>query len=326
MDVGSDDAQCAWPVPIGVMEALTEDGHADLTDDPATDLIRAESRWRLRSAQLEDTTAQLYTVAVAEFADLHTLPPTPREVTDRLIEQALDPSQPPTLLRTALDQFVASCRYLSAAQDRVRAVRGFVIGLALPGVDAPAGLLAGVRSGWRRDPAMPRHVAAYASEDVFVAANPRRGFTRPARANRDWLMAPDDGPVAGEVFGVSWRRDGDDDDTYTDEPAVLGPWQLGYIPATGEIYATRHCHYRDPQVWLLARGYTNPEWTRRVLSNLKRRMGEPNSLLLAARVLRTAAAHEPPTAGQHRGHRHGHGVGGSATRDVHGGTAGSGWD
>ncbi|OLF07285.1 hypothetical protein BU204_35765 [Actinophytocola xanthii] len=88
---------------------------------------------------------------------------------------------------------------------------------------------------------------------------------------------------------MGWRRDGDDDDPYTDEPAVLGPWQLGYIPATGEIYATRRCHYREPQVWLLAAGYTDPNRARQLLATLKRHMGEPNSLLLAAQKAHIAA-------------------------------------
>lgn len=269
VDASADNFAFTRTVPVAVMEALTEDGRVDASDDPAADLIRAESRCRLVAAHIEDTTAQLYKVALREVSDVLGYPPTRTEFTDEFLEQAMDPARPPTLLRTALNQFVASCDDLSAAHDRVRAVRAFVLNLDLPGVDVPVGLLAGARSGWRRDPATPRHVSTYANEKVFVAANPRRGVARTTRALHEGMNASDGTLLAGETFGVSWRRDGDDDDPYTDEPAVLGPWQLGYIPATGEIYATRHCHYRDPQVWLLARGHTNPEWTRGVLGTLK---------------------------------------------------------
>lgn len=284
---GAADPTRVRAVPAHVADALIEGGSTNVTDDPAADLIRAESRWRLRSAQLEDTAAQLYKVAVTAFADTHALPPTPREFADQLAELAVHRERRPrTLLRTAVDQFVASCQDLSAAQARVRAVRGFVTGLDLPGVDAPAGLLAGAQAGWRRDPAIPPYVSVYATEEVFVVAKPLRGHACPRPAQRERWMAPPAGLVAGETFGVGWRRDGDDDDPYTDEPAVLGPWRLGYIPATGEIYATRRCHYREPQVWLLARGHHHPGRTRQLLSTLKRRMGEPNSLLLAAHVVR----------------------------------------
>ena len=331
IDASTDNFASACPVPFEVMEALTEDGRVDVSNDPAADLIRAESRCRLKAAHIEDTTAQLYTVALGEVSDVLGYPPTRTGFTDELLEQAMDPARPPTLLRSSLDQFVVSCEDLSAAHDRVRAVRAFVLNLDLPGVDAPAGLLAGARSGWRRDPATPRHVSTYTSEEVFVAAKPRRGVARATRAPSEGMNAPDGTLLAGETFGVSWRRDGDDDDPYTDEPAVLGPWQLGYIPATGEIYATRRCHYRDPQVWLLARGHTNPERTRRVLSTLKRRMGEPNSLLLAADTLRVPVGNDPRFPDHQRGRRRprgdgcDRGIGGRAAPDVRGDAAGSCW-
>ncbi|MFC4859193.1 hypothetical protein [Actinophytocola glycyrrhizae] len=328
VDASSDNFSFARTVPFDVMEALTDDGRVDVTDDPAADLIRAESRCRLKAAHIENTTAQLYTMALSEVSDVLGYPPTQTDFTDELLEQAMDPARPPTLLRTALNQFVASCEVLSAAHDRVRAIRAFVLNLDLPGVDAPAGLLAGAQSGWRRDPATPRQVSTYASEEVFVAAKPRRRVVGAARALDNGMNVSDGTLVAGEVFGVGWRRDGDDDDPYTDEPAVLGPWQLGYIPATGEIYATRRCHYRDPQVWLLARGHTNPEWTRRLLGTLKRRMGEPNSLLLVADALRVSAGNDPHFPDRQRGRRRGGGQGrgsGGRAPDVRGDAAGSGW-
>ena len=99
--------------------------------------------------------------------------------------------------------------------------------------------------------------------------------------------------VTGEQYGVGWRRDGDDSDDGdpdTDEPAAIGPWQLCYLPATGEVYATRHCQYLPPEVWLLGRRFVNPGPTRRMLSLLRRRrMNQPNSLILAAHVIDEAA-------------------------------------
>jgi hypothetical protein len=126
-------------------------------------------------------------------------------------------------------------------------------------------------------------VSSYASERVFVTANPRRATSSPAVGL---------GEIAGEVFGERWRRDGDDDNPYTDEPAVVGPWHLGYIPNTGQIYASRHCAYRTPRVWLLAHGHTDPDRARELLDELHPRMSEPNSLLYAAQMVHAASASE----------------------------------
>lgn len=263
-------------VPDAVIQALRWGNTIDVTSDPAADLIRAESRWRLHAAHLENTAAQAYRTVVMAFVDLQTLLPTPGLLLDEWVDRV--GRRAFALLRSALGEFINSCRALETACGHVGAVRQFVTGL-----DMPAGLLACARDGWRRDPTRPTFVSAYATEAVFVIADPRRAAYSPGTSHpvqHDWGLKGL--VVAGEVFGVGWRRDGDDDDPCADEPAVLGPWQLGYIPATGEIYATRRCHYRDPQVWLLANGHTNPARTRRLLSELKRRMGEPNSLLLAA--------------------------------------------
>lgn len=182
------------------------------------------------------------------------------------------------MFHSAVDQGVDVARDLVAASAYVDAIRGFVLRL-----DSPVGSLAGTRAGWRRDPARPPYVSEYASEQLFVLADPCRAAV-PKPGIPGGLSV-----VAGEMFGVGWRRDGDDDDPLSDEPALLGPWQLGYIPTTGEVYAVRRCHYRDPRVWLLARGHTQPDRTRHLLTVLKNRMGEPNSVLLAARIAQATA-------------------------------------
>lgn len=266
--------------PVLVVDSLVEPDGPGLTVDPAADLIRAESRWRLRAAQLEDTTDQLRRAATTVLADLLALPDHPGLLPGLLTRG--ERRELSTVFQHAVHDLATTIRVLTVARHRVRAVRDFVIAL-----DLPDGLLGGARAGWRRDPARPSFVSSYASEDVFVVADPRRAALP---SNGPAGLAGAVRPVAGERYGLSWRRDGDDDDPYTDEPAVIGPWQLGYIPATGEIYASRRCHYRDPRVWLLARGHTDPDRTRLLLSTLKQRhMAEPNSLLHAAQVLHNTA-------------------------------------
>jgi hypothetical protein len=272
--------RCA-AVPGEVVDALLAAGRPGLTVDPALDLLMAESRWRLRAASLADTTTRARQATMTAFADLYAMPDTPPLVF------AAERRRLSLLLAYAVDELVAGARAVAVARHRIQAVRDYVIGL-----DVPHGLLAGARAGWQRNPARPDHVSTFPSEGVFVTADPRRA-NPDTSAQAGWAS-----PIAGEVFGVAWRRDGDDDDPYTDEPAVLGPWQLGYIPATGEIYASRRCHYRDPQVWLLADGHTDPDRTRRLLSDLKPRMGEPNSLLLAAHTATHDVVNDVPQRGE----------------------------
>jgi hypothetical protein len=168
-------------------------------------------------------------------------------------------------------------------------LREFVIAL-----DVPDGLLAQARAGWHRNPAQPVYVSTYASETLFVIADPRRANSRP-----DGGMI-----IAGELFGVGWRRDGDDDDPHAEEPTVLGPWQLGYIRATREVYATRRCHYLDEEVWLFGRLLADPDITRQLLTNLKHHMREPNSLLRVTQTIHTViqgTRHDIPVSRRRQG-------------------------
>jgi hypothetical protein len=168
-------------------------------------------------------------------------------------------------------------------------LREFVIAL-----DVPDGLLAQARAGWHRNSAQPVYVSTYASETLFAIADPRRANSRPEGGM----------VIAGELFGVGWRRDGDDDDPHAEEPTVFGPWQLGYIRATGEVYATRHCHYLDEEVWLLGRLLVDPDIVRQLLINLKHHMREPNSLLRVAQTIHTViqgTTHDIPVGRRRQG-------------------------
>lgn len=242
--------------------------------DPASDLIRLESALRLRAARLEEVTTQLRQRVDHTRAALDTA----RGLNgQRGLAKLRDRRQLAAQLGDAVDELTAA-EARDEARDRVRAVREFVIAL-----DIPDGLLAQARVGWQRDPARPAFVSMFASEAIFATADMRR-----ALPTIGWNTPG----VAGEQFGVGWRRDGDDDDPHTDEPAVIGPWQLGYLPATGEVYATRRCHYLDEQVWLLGAGFTDPEVARGLLAGLKQgHMREPNSLIHAAHSIHDTAAH-----------------------------------
>lgn len=237
----------------------TTPGSDNPSSDPSSDLIRLESHFRRQAALAEHTVTQLrQTVETARA-----------ESAGQLID--------------TVNELAAATDARDQARRLMRAVREFVIA-----VDPPDGLLAQARDGWLLLPVRPPFVSMYASETLFAIADPRRTAPSPDRDSRGG-GAGDQRVVVGEQFGVGWRRDGDDDDPGTDEPAVSGPWQLCYLPATGEVYATRRCHYLPPEVWLLGRRFVNPGPTRRMLSHLKRRrMNQPNSLILAAHVIEEA--------------------------------------
>jgi hypothetical protein len=157
-------------------------------------------------------------------------------------------------------------------------------------LDAPHGLLREAADGWRRPSDPPPGVVVFDDEDAFLQADPRRGTTS------GWGGLT----VAGiEQFGLTWRRDGDEtvDDptasTSDDEPQSTGPWQLGYIVRTGEVYAIRRCGYLSRQVWLVGRGFDAPRAVLDVLSPIMPRITEPNSVILAAWTVHSAQTWPP---------------------------------
>lgn len=174
------------------------------------------------------------------------------------------------LLAEQIDRHTELVEAVRAARDGIEAVRRFVID-----TEPQHGPLAQASCGWQRDPDVPAFVTVFASEQDFILVDDRRAI------RGDW-----GGPVLdAEVFGLRWRRDGDDTDPDAEPASRAGPWQVGYLPRLGEVYALRRCHYLPEQVWLLASGLDDQADTRQVLTQLTERMAEPNSLILVARTL-----------------------------------------
>ncbi|MGW4593261.1 hypothetical protein ACWEKJ_38590 [Amycolatopsis thermoflava] len=155
----------------------------------------------------------------------------------------------------------------------IDAVRRLVLDL-----DLDQGLLGEAARGWRRPSTQPAWVTTFSSEKEFLAADPRRA----TRALWGGTIAD------AEFFGDGWRRDDDEPLPDLEPPALAGPWQLNYLPRTGEIYALRRCDHLPEEVWLLADHADDPSRTRSLLSSLGNRRREPNSLLLAATTVHHA--------------------------------------
>jgi hypothetical protein len=257
-----------------------ETDEVDQASDPATDLILLESHFRREAVRLENITHTLAATVQTTPAAASRLSGLARVCGRRRRSIPADVDTTTVLAATVAR---------NAVRDRMRALREFVIVL-----DMPDGLLAQARAGWQRNSTQPAYVSSYASETLFAIADPRRANSRPDGGRG----------IAGELFGVGWRRDGDDDDPHAEEPTVFGPWQLGYIRTTGEVYATRRCHYLDEEVWLLGRLLADPDTARQLLTNLKQHMREPNSLLRVAQTIHTVirgTTHDIPVSRRRQG-------------------------
>lgn len=148
----------------------------------------------------------------------------------------------------------------------IELVRDFVIGL-----DVPDGLLRHTADGWFRDPAPPTSAAVFPDQGTFIAEDPRRATTTLGRTVLGGI----------EQFGSTWRRDPDDQVNGLDPAAPIGTWTLGYLPATGELYAVRRSLLASQEIWVLGR-FTNPTEVADVLAPAIPLMRSPNSLILAA--------------------------------------------
>lgn len=250
------------PVPDAVAEQLVGPDAPGTTADPAEDLIALEGKLRAAAAELTaHATKAEFAVASARrrAADAQTGPwlwnwrrrrRTKTELTNAITSQA----DVRDLLRDAI-----------TLRD---VLRNFVIEL-----DAPTGLLREAADGWKRSSDVPASVVVMGAQDNFLAADTRR-------ARRDWGYPE----VDAEVFGEQWRRDGDDDGPYAEPGDRCGPWRVGYIPRTGEIFASRHGGYLAQEVWLLGKDF-GAQQARTLLEGLLPRMREPNSLILVAGVV-----------------------------------------
>lgn len=260
-------------VPAALSTALLDpSAGGGVTDSPAVDLIQLEARIRLERAHLNGllhTSQIVYANARSDVEALRGRHGIGARRERRRLAGVLGDAERHRSDLTGL---------LSVTIARQDEVRSFVQELAIS-----EGPLAIVAEGWRRDPARPAHVNTFDSENLFLFTNPQRAVTA------FW-----GGQVIDcEEFGTTWRRDGDDDSPHGSNPSLLGWWRVGYIEATGEVFATRRCPHLPEEVWLLGTGFTDGPECRRLLADLEEHMGEPNSIILAAERVRDAS---PTTA------------------------------
>jgi hypothetical protein len=182
------------------------------------------------------------------------------------------------LQRLAANLDVQRDHTAATIRTHVALLRQFVIDLQPSG-----GALRDAAEGWQRDPRVPASVVLFVDVDQFLDADPRRATTA------EWGGRT----IAGiETFGLGWRRDGDDerqgDRDHDDELALPGPWQIGHIPRSGDIYAIRRAAYLPQQVWLLGTGFDAHRDVRDVVFPVMPQMRTPNSLILAANAVHAA--------------------------------------
>lgn len=278
------------PVPDEVGAWLDGPQGIGTSADPAEDLITLEAR-------LAGLVAHLLTkVEQAELAIA-------RARTDRVgNDNRWSPNArrrrraAATELNAGITRHTEAGVLLDEARSLQHTLRRFVIEL-----DATAGPLARAAAGWSRSPDVPAGVIVFDPQDNFLLVDSRR-----AEPDRGYST------VAGEVFGRQWRRDGDD--ALDAAPEHSGPWQLGYIPRTREIYASRHSGYLTQQVWLLGKDFS-PLQAHEALTELEPRMREPNSLILAANTVHAVRSLRSTTR-QRVALRHPATTGGPPTSDV----------
>jgi hypothetical protein len=267
-------------VPPFIRALLLGGGGHGLTDDPATDLLRLELDLR-RYARFLDSNAADAAEEVAYGRDAVTLAESETGLLGRQHR------------RRAVEYLAAAAVFHRMWTDRhvcvrswISMVRQFVID-----VDAPDGLLAEAAAGWQRHPDVPSFVVVFRTMTAFIADNPSRG-------DPTWWAYRSSTP-GGVPFGQLWRRDGDDDDPRAAPLPRSGPWHVAYLPQTGEVYAVRRAGRRPERVWLLSDGWHEEARITQLLDSLVSHMREPNSIILAARVLYTVR-HNHETTGHMR--------------------------
>jgi hypothetical protein len=258
------DDQIAPPLPAQVAGWMREPIGPGTTADPAHDVLRLEAQLRGHIAELRgllDEEERRFERAAAAAA--RSVGPWWSWAAKRQWRANKDEKDAATESVT-----IVADGYAEAIQLH-QALRDYVIRLDL--TDGP---LAEAAAGWQLPTEPPAGMATFVDEATFLAANPRRAVSP------QW---PD--LLAGTVFGSSWRRDGDDNPDLLDRG---GPWQIGHILATSEIYATRRGLHVPAGVWLLGMGFS-AEKACELLLDLEPRMGQPNSLPLAAAAVIAAA-------------------------------------
>ncbi|TWP46065.1 hypothetical protein FKR81_37495 [Lentzea tibetensis] len=244
---------------------IRDQGDVGLSVDAAADLLRLEGLLRAVAADVRRRLMPAETAIAAQrtrLAAASTRGRLPGRRERRAATAALD---------TAITRQAELAILLDETVTLQHVLRDFVIGL-----DPPSGVLRAAAEGWARSPEVPASVVVLGPEDNFLATDTRRG-----RGDRGISV------VDGDVYGERWRRDGDDDSPWAEPTDRDGPWRLGFIPRTGEIYSSRRCGYLTQEVWLLGRDF-EPQQAHELLTRIEPRMREPNSLILAAGVVHAA--------------------------------------
>jgi hypothetical protein len=255
-------------LPEPISDWLVGPSGIGLSGDPAHDLLRLEGRIRRVITQLTDQIGKVEQRITAHGGAEPTRGQAPQRRPRRVARA----------LQAALDERAELVDSRESSRTVLDLLRTYVIEL-----DPPQGLLREAADGWRRRPDPPASVVVFEDEDSFLDADPRRA-----------TMGSWGGPtIAGvEQFGFAWRRDSDEDDPADlgadDDIRRGGPWQLGYIQRTGEVYGIRRCGYLSRQVWLLGAGFDTLSMVRDVLVPIMPRLVEPNSLILAACTVHAA--------------------------------------
>jgi hypothetical protein len=246
-------------LPDGIAAWLRANTHFELTADPASDVLALETRLRGMASELaeEITRAERRVQRVREAVVTGASPWWSRAARRKWSSAQAE-------LTTAVNAHTALVSAYEQARGLQIELRQYVIDL-----EVPSGLLAEAACGWRRSAAVPASVTVFDSEEQFVLGDTRRAS--------EW-----NGPgIGGDILGHGWRRDGDDD---TPDCLVLdraGPWMLGYIPRTREVYASRRSSYQPGQVWLLGTDIGHHQ-AHALVDELEPRCREPNSLILFA--------------------------------------------
>jgi hypothetical protein len=259
-------------VPEQIQAQLTGPDGPGLSADAAEDLLRSEGQARRVVANLAEAVNQAESHVTEAEEQVKAAAEKRGWGTHRLRRTA------GKSLDAATSEHSAVVSQLEEARDLVDALREFVIEL-----DPPNGILTEAVRGWRRGRDLPAGIVVFDDEASFLATDSRR------QARTGWVYSS----IDGDEYGLQWRRDGDDD-PFVDPLERTGPWQVGYIARTQEIYATRRSDTLPEQVWLLGKGLTASQ-AHQLLTGLEPRMREPNSLILVATAA-YAARHIPPAA------------------------------
>lgn len=250
------------PFPLDAMLAGL-DG-VGLSPAPAVDVLRVESQLRhllaVLGGQAEGIERRVVSIRRSVEDQVPGLPLSRR---DRRALAA-------TLLETVENHAQVTLQARRARKYLLR-LREFVAA-----AEPTSGWLHEAVAGWARGTELPASATVFDSEDRYLDADPRRAGTTDSGVRR----------IDGiEQWGQSWRRDGDDDDPAAVDDGLVhrdGPWSIGYIPRTRELYAIRRAAHLPREVWAFGVIADTGDSASDLYGALVQRMREPNSIVLVA--------------------------------------------